>query len=58
LEKYGVENPNQSATIRAKTMKTTRERYGTDYASQNEAVKQKGKDTCFTPFFISNADYL
>ena len=32
LTKYGVENPQQNAQIRSKTMETVKERYGRDFA--------------------------
>jgi hypothetical protein len=35
--------------------KTTKERYGTEYASQNEDVKQKVKNTCLEHFGVEYA---
>ena len=46
LEKYGVENPNQTLEVREKTERTCLERYGTKRASQSEKVKEKQKQTC------------
>lgn len=46
LERYGVENPNQTSEVREKTERTCLERYGTKRASQSEKVKEKQKQTC------------
>ena len=46
LEKYGVENPNQTLEVREKTERTCLERYGTKRASQSEKIKEKQKQTC------------
>jgi hypothetical protein len=45
LEKYGVENPNQSKEIIEKRKKTNLERYGMEHSLQNKEVREKGKKT-------------
>jgi hypothetical protein len=45
LEKYGVENVSQLASVRDKVKQTTLERYGVECSWQNASVKQKIKST-------------
>ena len=41
LEKYGVENPQQSKEVQEKTQKTCFERYGEKTPLQAESIKKK-----------------
>ena len=45
LEKYGVENPNQSKEIIEKRKKTNLQRYGVEHSLQNKEVREKSKKT-------------
>ena len=45
LERYGVENPNQSKEIQNKTKKTNLERYGVENPNQSKEIREKTKQT-------------
>lgn len=45
LEKYGVSNPISVPGVVDKMKQTCRERYGVDYSTQSEQMKQKSKET-------------
>lgn len=45
LEKYGVENPQQSKEVQAKTQKTCIKKYGRKTPLQAESIKKKIKQT-------------
>ena len=45
LEKYGVDHPGKSESIRNKTKKTNLERYGVDNPWKNKAIQEKRKET-------------
>jgi len=54
IERYGVENPNQSNTIRNKTKLTNLKKYGVEYPSQNQTFKDKFKETCLEKYGVEH----
>ena len=57
-EKYGVDNPFQSETIKSKSIdkrkKTNQERYGTEYVFQSDEIKTKIKETNQERYGVDN----
>jgi hypothetical protein len=53
LEKYGVENPLQSAEIKEKSKKTCLEKYGVAHPCQSVEVKEKSKKTCLEKYGVA-----
>ena len=55
VNKYGVINYFQAESFRDKAIKTSREKYGTDFPSQNEEVQKKNEETCLKKYGVTNA---
>lgn len=53
-ERYGVEMPHQSETIRNKRNKTIKEKYGVDNISQSNIIKEKKKQTLFKNYGVDS----
>lgn len=54
LDKYGVENPMQSESVRNKLKDTLIETYGVDHYSKTEDYKHKIKQTCLDKYGVNN----
>lgn len=54
IEKYGVENPFQVKTFRAKAAQTCIIRYGVENPFQSEACKKTSKETCMRKYGVEN----
>ena len=54
LEKYGVENPKQSAEINQKILNTMVERHGVPYAEQSTELSEKRKNTLKTRYGVDS----
>ena len=55
VNKYGVINYFQAESFRDKAIKTSREKYGKDFPSQNEEVQKKNEETCLKKYGVTNA---
>ena len=55
LEKYGVENPQQNASVKEKLKKTVEDRYGVSCVFKSEKIKAKAKDTCLNKYGTEKA---
>jgi len=54
LEKYGVENPQQSLDVRKKTTQTNLKRYGAKTPAQSEKIKRKIIQTNMKRYGVNN----
>jgi very-short-patch-repair endonuclease len=54
IQKYGVQHPSQSETVKDKMRRTNIEKYGVEYASQSEASKMKYTNTCLEKYGVSH----
>ena len=61
IEKYGVDNPNKSPEIRAKTVATNIDRYGGKSPTSSEAIREKTKNTNIdrygTPYYSQTDEF-
>lgn len=61
IKKYGVDNPNKSPEIRAKTIATNIDRYGGESPTSSKAIREKIKDTNIskygTPYYSQTEEY-
>jgi len=55
LEKYGVENPNQSEKVREKSKESCKKKYGVEHQLQSKEVRDKMKETCKKKFGVEYA---
>jgi len=54
IEKYGVENPAQSADIRKKITNTCLQKYGVTAPLQNTEIRKKADLTCIQKYGVAN----
>jgi hypothetical protein len=54
LEKYGVENPNQSDLVKKKKKKTNIEKWGSETTFQSKEIKEKIKKTNLERYGVQN----
>ncbi len=54
LDKYGVENPFQAESIKAKIKQNTIEKYGQEHWVQTDEFKQKSAETCMKNYGVDN----
>lgn len=52
LEKYGVENPSQSVSIKEKKKDTCMKNFGVEHSLQSEEVREKSKQTCLEKYGV------
>lgn len=52
LEKYGVTNPGQLASVKEKVKNTVRKKYGVDNVFQSEEIKEKSKETMMKKYGV------
>ena len=55
IERYGVENVEQSKIIQDRMKATCKERYGVEYGAQSEIVQNKMKATCKERYGVEHA---
>ena len=54
LDKYGVENPSQSCSIKQKKKDTCMKNFGVEHALHSEDVKDRIKKTCLEKYGVEN----
>lgn len=52
LERFGVENPAQAASIKTKMKQTCLEKYGVENPYQSKTIKEKIKQTCLEKYGV------
>lgn len=55
IEKYGVENPNQSEAVNDKKQNTCLKKYGVECSFQSKEMQEKSKRTCLERYGTDNA---
>jgi hypothetical protein len=54
IERYGVDNPQQSQKVKDKSKQTCIEKYGVKNPSQSQEVRDKFKQTCIDKYGVEN----
>ena len=54
IVKWGYANPHMSPVVKQHKVEGTRKRFGVDYASQSEEIKNKFKETCLQRYGVEN----
>jgi hypothetical protein len=54
IERYGVDNPQQSQKVKDKSKQTCIEKYGVKNPSQSQEVRDKFKQTCIDKYGVKN----
>lgn len=54
LEKYGVDNPSKSQTIKSKKIETCQKNFGVDYPGQSLIVNETCRKTCMIRYGTNN----
>jgi hypothetical protein len=54
LEKWGVDNPSKSKEIKERVIETNKNKFGTEWATQNDSIKEKTKKTNLEKWGVDN----
>lgn len=54
LQKYGVDNPQKSQTVRNKTTETFKKRHGVEFPYQSKEFLEKSQNTCLERYGVSS----
>jgi hypothetical protein len=55
IDKYGVDNPMKSESVKKILKESIMEKYGVDHFSKTEKYKEKYKETCLKKYGVDNA---